>query len=324
MHADRCLRPSAARSCVRSAMRCVPSVTLWDPSSPLRWAKSWRRVLVRCKSSSTSVTWPRASPGASTVRTIAPAPAASAPAGQASLPLAPPPADEAPKPAPSDVLINPISSSEEFLTVVATWLKLEAKCQVSRIRLNESFAKQKFYDTERLIGSASMFDLLPDDALPSENVLDQEFSHLLADTKAKFRDFPLSPERDSILNSLGRVSKPNLKQKILHRAKIITSRCPQKLTHFDKVLTAAVDCRNFYVHGGESKIDYSLHTWLPSFFTDALIFTYIASEFVEAGWDFSKWSKHNGTLTHPMSRFWFNYDHSASQFLKIPGNPAVR
>ena len=109
---------------------------------------------------------------------------------------------EARKPAPSDVLISPIDRPEEFSTVVAAWLKLDDNRQVSRLRLYESFSKQRSYGTERLIGSASMFDLLPDDAIPSENVLEQSFARLLADTRLKFRNAPPSPERDSILSAL--------------------------------------------------------------------------------------------------------------------------
>jgi hypothetical protein len=64
--------------------------------------------------------------------------------------------------------------------------------------------------------------------------------------------------------------------------------------HFPEITMVtdeAVNCRNYYVHGGEPRLDYNREFGAVIFFTDTLEFVFAASDLIEAGWDFQAWIK---------------------------------
>ena len=69
------------------------------------------------------------------------------------------------------------------------------------------------------------------------------------------------------------------------------------------VLDAAVDCRNHYVHGTPSRIDYSKDSDVVVFLTNTLEFVFGASELVEAGWDIQRFAERGRTMTHPYGSY---------------------
>ena len=69
----------------------------------------------------------------------------------------------------------------------------------------------------------------------------------------------------------------------------------------------AVNCRNFYVHGGDASLDYNANFDRVTFFTQTLEFVFAASDLVEAGWDIKAWSTTGTTMSHPFTRYRINY-----------------
>jgi hypothetical protein len=94
-----------------------------------------------------------------------------------------------------------------------------------------------------------MFDVLPIDAVPSDVALSPELAEARAEAQQSFRRLEQSQERDSVLSALGRIGKASLKQKVRHRARLVTNSLPQKLPEITTILDMAVDGRNHLVHG---------------------------------------------------------------------------
>jgi hypothetical protein len=152
-----------------------------------------------------------------------------------------------------------------------------------------------------------MFDILPASAVPYDVQLTPEVAEAKAASRALFKALQISPERDSILNALGRLGKASLKHKVSARAKLILDFIPTRFPDLVLVLNEAVDCRNYFVHGSKAKMDYIANFDQVSFFTEALEFTFAASDLIECGWDIVEWSKKSSTVSHPFDRFRLDY-----------------
>jgi hypothetical protein len=73
------------------------------------------------------------------------------------------------------------------------------------------------------------------------------------------------------------------------------------------VIDQAIDCRNYYVHGTEAKIDYSKNSDQVMFFIDTLEFVFAASDLVESGWDIAAWIEKHPSYSHPFGRYLVSY-----------------
>ena len=218
-------------------------------------------------------------------------------------------------PQPGDILLDAVRRPEEFVTVIRHWFDTDVERRDARQRFDAVFAKQRRFDEDRLIGAANMFDLLPASAVPSAVPLSDDLAEAKAVAKATFKKLPLSIERDSMLNALRRLGDATLKHKVKHRAELILSKVPP--TRFPKlnaVLEAAVDCRNHYVHGAETGINYRANFNLVVFFTDTLEFVFGASELVEAGWDINAFIARGTGMTHPYGTYLVNYEEGLALF----------
>ncbi len=211
------------------------------------------------------------------------------------------------KPSPHDVLIDPIREKDQFVKVLTNWLKVNPDRRAARGRFSSAFIYGRDYTINRLISAANMFDILPNTAVPR----DEELSYELLKAKAMcvdiFTSLPDSYERSSILNALGRVGKSNLKHKIRHRLGFIKKSIGNQLEDIQMVADEAVNCRNYYVHGSKTKIDYSKFGLSTSFFTDTLEFIFAISELAEAGWNVNKWLHKPTSLSHPFARYKVQY-----------------
>lgn len=118
---------------------------------------------------------------------------------------------------------------------------------------------------------------------------------------------PLSPERDSILSALGRLGKPALKNKIRYRTRKLIEIGNEWFPDLNTVTDEAVNCRNYYVHGTTSSLDYDRNFDLVTFFTNTLEFVFAASDLIEAGWDFRAWAMRGTTMSHPFGSYRVNY-----------------
>jgi hypothetical protein len=212
-----------------------------------------------------------------------------------------------PKPQPGDVLISPIEQPQEFSQVLTNWLARGDEWRQARLQFAGSFAEQKHYDINRLIACANMFDILPNSAVPTDVELSKELAAAKEMAQSTFRSLPRCPERDSVLNALGRVGKSNLKQKIRYRARHIISAVEPVFPDLPTVTDEAVNCRNYYVHGSKPRFDYSRNFDAVTFFIDALEFVFAASDLIEAGWNVETWSKRLTTMSHPFARFKVSY-----------------
>jgi hypothetical protein len=211
------------------------------------------------------------------------------------------------RPHPSDVLVDAVRQRDAFCRVLASWLDRDYSWRDARARFSNCFSKQNSYDIDRLIGAANMFDILPSSAIPADVALSTELETAKESSRTAFRALPRTPERDSVLGALGRIGKANLKQKVRHRADLILRRIGSLFPEFITVTDEAVNCRNFYVHGGDASFDYNANFDAVTFFTQTLEFVFAASDLAEAGWDVDGWSKTSTTMSHPFARYRVNY-----------------
>jgi hypothetical protein len=207
------------------------------------------------------------------------------------------------EPHPGDVVLNVIRRPEEFSQVTANWIAKADEWNDARMRFFNCFKEQRNYTIERLIASANMFDILPKSAVPAEIELSKDLELARDASRNTFRSLPKSPERDSVLNILGRMGKANLKQKVRYRLKKLTDLLPDAFPDIILVCDEAVNCRNHYVHGGEAPFDYSNEFDAVILFTDTLEFVFAASDLIEAGWDIKSWMEGHIKYHHPFGRY---------------------
>jgi len=214
------------------------------------------------------------------------------------------------RPQPADLLLDPIDRQTEFINVIRAWLEKDEERQDSRQRFHTCFAQQHTYSVERLISAANMFDILPESAAPRDVDLPAILREAKEQCRKIFEPLPNSYERNGVLNALGRVGKASLKHKTRHRAQYLVDAVGDRLPDLVLVLDAAIDCRNHYVHGSASKIDYSSNFDMVIFFTNTLEFVFGASELVEAGWNIRTFVETPTSMSHPYGAYRISFQQS--------------
>jgi len=212
------------------------------------------------------------------------------------------------KPHPADLPIQAARTPEYFASILASWLARDHEWRSARFRFSTAFALQRSFTIDRLVGAANMFDILPASAVPADVPLTKEQEDAKTASRALFKALPPSPERDSVLNTLGRLGKASLKRKVRARAKLILDRIPGRFRELELVIDEAVDCRNYFVHGSKAKMDYTDEFDQVIFFTETLEFIFAASDLVECGWNIEEWSKQSSTVSHPFDRLRLDYE----------------
>jgi hypothetical protein len=207
------------------------------------------------------------------------------------------------KPHPGDVPLDPIHRPDEFSAVLKNWLERESGWRVPRIRYLDCLRKGNRYDTDRLVAAANMFDILPPEALPKSSGLPADLEATQAACLELLRKHAAGPDRDSALSALGRMGKFSLTKKVLHRATMIAEGFGPNYSGLSLAASTAVKCRNYFVHGSSSGFDYAKVEHLTPFLTDALEFVFSASDFIEAGWDASRWNTQSHGWGHNFARF---------------------
>jgi len=219
------------------------------------------------------------------------------------------PSKERGDPHPGDILLNVIHEPTQFSSVLGSWLERQEAWRDARMRFFNSFAEQRQYDIDRLIGSANMFDILPTSAVPTDVSLTDDFKAAIDSSRESFKALPVSPERDSVLGALGRAAKSNLKHKIRHRAQFLISALGTRFDELTLVTDEAVNCRNHYVHGSEPSFDYERNFNTVAFFMATLEFVFAASDLIEAGWDIKAWAANPTGMAHPFGAYRVEYLH---------------
>lgn len=220
-------------------------------------------------------------------------------------------------PHPADVLLDAVRQPDLFSQILEKWLARHNIWKDARQRLSNSFSNQQRYNIDRLIGSANMFDILPSSALSPTVKISEEVELARKKCQVIFKSLSQSPERDSVLSALGRLGKNSLKQKIRHRAQFIVDYVGEDFPELLTVTDEAVNCRNHYVHGSETKLDYSDNFDIVIFFTDTFEFIFAISDLIESGWDVKTWSSTGSTMSHPFGRYRVNYAKNLQYFKSL-------
>ena len=206
---------------------------------------------------------------------------------------------------PSDRLIHIESETDEFESLLNKWLLRQEEWKFARNEFFSAFTR-KVYSSDTLIKAANLFDIIPNSAFQKLEPVTDEVLQAKEACKNILKELPASLERDSILGALGRIGQKNLKHKIRDRYLIIENSNLVDLEDIKFVIGQAVDCRNFFVHGGTPKFDYIINFNEICFFIDTLLFIYGASEMIELGWSFTNWNS-DSFNNHPFSLYLMNY-----------------
>ena len=204
------------------------------------------------------------------------------------------------------VLIHPVDDPTEFASVLRSWLDRDVEWHTARIRLAQNWGK-RFYLYNRIIAAANVFDLLPHDVYGKKPALTSDLSAAVDASRKIFRKLPPSEEREDILGYLGRVGGWRLKRKIASRANTICDSIGQLLPEFRTVIYEAVNLRNHYVHGTQSRIRSDQRLLLLQFLTDSLEFIFLASDFIDAGWNIVDWCNKGKPIGHPFHNYLVHY-----------------
>lgn len=213
------------------------------------------------------------------------------------------------------------SNKSEFQTVINTWLQRQDEWQDARWQFFESF-NQTNYTTDRLIKVANLFDIIPEGAYGEKVELATEVAQAKSDCKKILKTLPLSAERNSMLQALGRLGTKSLKDKLQIRVGIINDTTSANLTNIKLVIDHSIDCRNYFVHGGAKikKFDYYNNFGMICFFIDTLEFIYGVSELLDAGWDFENWRSRSPT-GHTFYTYLCNYQENLIELQNLTKKP---
>ena len=225
-------------------------------------------------------------------------------------------------PAPGwDLLIDPSSQNHEFTTLFAHWLSLHPSWRRSRGMATRSLS-DPYYDNDRLVRAANSFDHIDNIVFGSKPDLTSPFREAYESSRTLFRGLPNSSLRDAALSALGRLSARTLRDKVNSRADIIKNVAPDQFQDLHTIAGEAVLCRNFFVHGTETKIDYTHRPDLVNFLTDTLEFVFAASDLIDCGWPMQQWLNQNHMGKHPFSMYLIAYRRLSQIIIELLDPPA--
>lgn len=213
--------------------------------------------------------------------------------------------DDSRSPAPCDVLLCTADGPEEFCQVAARYFEFDDERLDARSRFTENLRQGRSYTIDRIVSAANIFDIFPDSAYPDRIDLSNEVKRAREVARQEFKALPISIERDSVLQAIGRMGELSLKRKVLYRLQV--AKLQNHFEGIDSVLKEAINCRNHYVHGSRGRIDYAKNFDVVIFFTNALEFVFGVSDLVDCGWSFEGWVKDSPQESHPFGEFRLRY-----------------
>lgn len=196
---------------------------------------------------------------------------------------------------PTDVLVSGGLHSEEFETTLNTWLDTYDVRGPARRRFVEGFRRGHSYNTDRLIGAANAFDLLPATDF-RKTALHPDVEALVAECEKRVSEGATSNKaileyKERLLNTIGLVRGSNLRSKVLSRYATLPIELTGRLPEMETMIAHSIRARNFFVHGSETKFSAEDLYSLAPFFTDTLEFVFATSELQLCGWNTKRWVK---------------------------------
>lgn len=197
---------------------------------------------------------------------------------------------------PTDVLVSGGLHSEEFEVTLNTWLETNTNRGAARRRFVEGFRRGYSYDTDRLVGAANAFDLLPATDFGMITALHPDVEALIAECEKRVDEGAKSSKailehKERLLNTFRLVRGLNLRSKILLRYATLPEELTSRLPEMEAMIAHCIRARNFFVHGSKTKFSAeALYAHAP-FFTDTLEFIFATSELGLCGWNSRRWAK---------------------------------
>lgn len=225
------------------------------------------------------------------------------------------------KPHPGDVPLDPVRRTEEFSNILRNWIGRDSGWRVPRIRYLSGLSKGNSYDVDRLVAAANLFDILPVEAIPSTSTLPDDLAKSQAECLTILKRHSPSQDRDSAISAIKRMGRPSLPKKVLHRTSLVEMHFGSSLSELSSVVKIAVQCRNYFVHGGSLDFNFVDVEPFTSFLTDALEFVFAASDLIEAGWDAAQWKREPHGTGHNFARFLAEYNPTLSKLKLVQASP---
>ena len=232
--------------------------------------------------------------------------------------------EEEHEPHSADILLNPIDDAKIFGDVLSAYLDREQSWKAPRVRFAEKFNRRSSYDLDRLIAAANLFDILPTPIFLPNQPISADLSAARDKARMLFKALPQSADRDGVLNMLGRVGKASLKKKIAERVRLISQKSGAYFPELAMVTEKAVNCRNYFVHGGDDPdFDYMANAQIVWFFVDTLEFVFGASDLIDAGWNVAAWLPKGSMMFHPFGEYKIEYSNGLDRLKRALAGGAI-
>jgi hypothetical protein len=179
-------------------------------------------------------------------------------------------------------------TNESFPEILKLWFEKSDR-EIVRYSFYNTYFRD-VYSPDRLITAANMFDIFPisdqDKKLPIATDAEVLLISLKTHIKSKFSKF--SDIKQSLLQSIGYLTRKSLKDRVKERLDIIK---PHLVGHkidikdLEFIVNFAIKSRNYFVHGTEYKnLTPEKIFEFQSLFIDTFEYIYALSELVECGW----------------------------------------
>lgn len=212
-------------------------------------------------------------------------------------------------------LLTPDRRPEEFTKVVAGWMNSTGVMGEPRDRFATAFFGR--YGTNRIVGAANMFDLLPESRVPKKKEPDTLLKSSVEQCRKIFGDLPDSFAKQAVLSALGRVGTASLRDKVYHRADKIIAEVGDKFPELHLPCSHAVLARNHYVHGSPASFDYQGNFTEFAFITDTLEFVFAVSDLLDLGWDLKSWMDNGRSMRHAFGAYIVNFPENMQRLKRL-------
>jgi hypothetical protein len=195
---------------------------------------------------------------------------------------------------PTEALINGGLHPAEFEATLKAWLTNDADLRGARRRFLEGFRQGRSYNTERLVGAANAFDLLPDKLFMGRADLAPSIDAFLRDLEYQVimkseEDDAVLKRKDQLLGSLGRIRASSLQAQIISRYDTLAGGLKDRLPGMEDVIRCCVRVRNYFVHNTRLRLSPEAAYELAPFLTDSLEFVFATSGLQSCGWNVQRW-----------------------------------